>query len=116
VPLADGNIGIGGLPARLLYRCAQLLAPDGRLLIEEEPGNVDEQMTAWLEHPDGRRGPVFPWARKGTAALRAQGTPACTSWGNGSTRTARSSARPRARPVHLGEMGYPRRVSPVRSG
>jgi hypothetical protein len=42
VPLADGNIGIGGLPAWLLYRCAQLLAPDGRLLIEAEPGNVDE--------------------------------------------------------------------------
>jgi len=36
--LADGNIGIGGLPARLLFRCAQLLAPDGRLLIEAEPG------------------------------------------------------------------------------
>jgi hypothetical protein len=70
VPLADGNIGIRGLPARLLYRSAQLLAPDGRLLIEAEPGNVDEQMTAWLEHPDGRRGPVFPWTREGTAALR----------------------------------------------
>ncbi|TVZ06517.1 class I SAM-dependent methyltransferase [Trebonia kvetii] len=69
VLLADGNIGIGGLPARLLERCAQLLAPDGRILIEAEPGNVDEQLTAWLEHPDGRRGPVFPWARMGTAAL-----------------------------------------------
>jgi SAM-dependent methyltransferase len=69
VLLADGNIGIGGQPARLLHRCAQLLAPDGRLLIEAEPGNVDEQMTACLEHPDGRRGPVFPWARMGTAAV-----------------------------------------------
>jgi SAM-dependent methyltransferase len=69
VLLADGNIGIGGLPARLLRRCAQLLAPGGRILIEAEPGNVDEQLTAWLEHPDGRRGPVFPWARMGTGAL-----------------------------------------------
>jgi SAM-dependent methyltransferase len=69
VLLADGNIGIGGLPARLLRRCAQLLAPDGLILIEAEPGNVDEQTTAWLEHPDGRRGPAFPWARLGTAAL-----------------------------------------------
>ncbi|MGH3279368.1 MAG: class I SAM-dependent methyltransferase, partial [Trebonia sp.] len=69
VLLADGNIGIGGLPARLLHRCAQLLAPDGRLLIEAEPSNVDEQLTAWLEHPDGRRGPVFPWARLGTSAV-----------------------------------------------
>jgi SAM-dependent methyltransferase len=69
VLLADGNIGIGGLPARLLYRCGELVAPDGQILIEAEPGNVDEQLTAWLEHPDGRRGPMFPWARMGTAAL-----------------------------------------------
>lgn len=67
--LADGNIGIGGLPGRLLHRCAQLLAPEGRILIEAEPGNIDERLTAWLEHPDGRRGPIFPWARMGTAAL-----------------------------------------------
>jgi SAM-dependent methyltransferase len=70
VLLADGNIGIGGLPARLLHRCCQLLAPGGRLLIEAEPGNVDEQLLAWLEHPDGRRGPAFPWARMGTAACQ----------------------------------------------
>jgi len=69
VLLADGNIGIGGRPSRLLYRCAELLAPGGQLLVEAEPGDVDEQLTAWLEHPDGRRGPVFPWALMGTAAL-----------------------------------------------
>jgi hypothetical protein len=69
VLLADGNIGIGGRPARLLRRCSDLLAPGGRILIEAEPGNIDEQLTARLEHPDGRRGPDFPWARMGTAAL-----------------------------------------------
>ena len=69
VLLADGNIGIGGLPARLLTRCTQLLAPGGLILSEAEPGNVDERLTACLEHPDGRRGPVFPWARLGTAAV-----------------------------------------------
>jgi SAM-dependent methyltransferase len=69
VLLADGNIGIGGRPARLLRRCAELLAPGGRILIEAESGDVDEQLTARLEHPDGRRGPAFPWARMGTAAL-----------------------------------------------
>ena len=34
--------------------------------VEAEPGDVDEELTAWFEHPDGRRGPVFPgpeWAR-----------------------------------------------------
>jgi SAM-dependent methyltransferase len=69
VLLADGNIGIGGLPIRLLHRCAQLLSPEGRILIEAEPGNVDERLAARLEHPDGRRGPFFPWARMGTVAL-----------------------------------------------
>jgi SAM-dependent methyltransferase len=69
VLLADGNIGIGGQPTRLLLRCAELLAPGGRILIETEPGDVDEQLTGWLEHPDSRRGPVFPWARMGTTAL-----------------------------------------------
>jgi hypothetical protein len=69
VLLTDGNIGIGGLPSRLLCRCAQLLAPGGQIVIEAEPGNVDEQLTARLEHPDSRHGPVFPWARMGTAAL-----------------------------------------------
>ena len=71
VLLADGNIGIGGRPARLLQRCAQLLAPGGQILVEAEPGNIDEQLTAWLEHSDGRRGPNFPWARLGTVALLA---------------------------------------------
>jgi len=69
VLLADGNIGIGGIPAGLLHRCAQLLTPGGRMLIEADPGDIDERMTAWLERPDGRRGPVFPWARMGTVAL-----------------------------------------------
>ena len=69
VLLADGNIGIGGQPARLLYRCAQLLAPGGQLLIEAEPADIDEQLTVQLEHPDGRCGPVFPWALMGTVAL-----------------------------------------------
>jgi SAM-dependent methyltransferase len=69
VLLADGNIGIGGRPAGLLHRCMQLLAPGGRILIEADPGDADERMTAWFEHPDGRRGPVFPWARMGTEAL-----------------------------------------------
>ena len=67
--LADGNIGIGGYPDELLRRCARLLAPGGRLLIEAEQDDIDERMTAWLEHADGRRGPVFPWARLGVSAL-----------------------------------------------
>jgi hypothetical protein len=53
----------------LLRRCARLLAPGGRLLIEAEYGDVDDRTTAWLEHADGRRRPVFPWARLGVSAV-----------------------------------------------
>ena len=34
-----------------------------------EHDDIDERMTARLEHADGRRGPVFPWARLGKRAL-----------------------------------------------
>src|SRR5262249_61088585 len=37
VLLADGNIGIGGDPAALLRRVAELLAPQGRAIVELEP-------------------------------------------------------------------------------
>ncbi len=67
--LADGNIGIGGYPDELLRRCARLLAPGGRLLVEVEHEDIDERMSAWLEHADGRCGPVFPWARLGVSGL-----------------------------------------------
>lgn len=69
VLLADGNIGIDGRPARLLRRCAELVTPGGQILVEAEPQDIDEQLTARLEHPDGRRGPEFEWARLGTAAV-----------------------------------------------
>ncbi len=36
--LADGNIGIGGDPDRLLRRVADLLAPHGQVLLELHPG------------------------------------------------------------------------------
>ncbi len=35
--LLDGNIGIGGRPARLLSRMRELLAPGGRLVVELAP-------------------------------------------------------------------------------
>ncbi|MFF1791402.1 methyltransferase domain-containing protein [Kitasatospora sp. NPDC058243] len=66
--LADGNLGIGGDPDALLQRGAELIAPDGLLLVEVEPVEVDEQVTVQVEGPDGRLGPAFPWARLGTAA------------------------------------------------
>lgn len=69
VLLADGNIGIGGHPVSLLHRCAELVRPDGgQILIEAEPVDIDERLTARLEH-GGRHGPEFAWARLGTPAV-----------------------------------------------
>ncbi|MER7754210.1 methionine biosynthesis protein MetW [Kitasatospora sp. NPDC097643] len=66
--LADGNLGIGGDPDALLRRSAELLAPDGQLLVEVEPQEVDERAVVQVEGPDGRLGPPFPWARLGAGA------------------------------------------------
>ncbi|MFI6848972.1 class I SAM-dependent methyltransferase [Kitasatospora sp. NBC_00085] len=66
--LADGNLGIGGDPGLLLARSAELLAPAGVLLVEVEPGEVDERIAVRVEGPEGRLGPPFAWARCGAAA------------------------------------------------
>jgi SAM-dependent methyltransferase len=68
--LLDGNIGIGGDPARLLARTRELLAPGGLLLAEAAPTEVDELVEVRLDDGTGVRGPAFPWARLGRTALR----------------------------------------------
>ncbi|MEU0434873.1 methyltransferase domain-containing protein [Streptomyces sp. NPDC006290] len=93
--LVDGNIGIGGDPAALLRRTAELLAPGGLLIAETVAGaDVDERVDVRIvraahtdddtaddsasetggeggsddEGASGHRG-AFPWARLGTPAL-----------------------------------------------
>ncbi len=66
--LADGNLGIGGDPAALLARTAELLAPGGVLLAEVEPQEMDERVTVRVEDATGWCGPPFRWARLGAAA------------------------------------------------
>jgi SAM-dependent methyltransferase len=70
VVLVDGNIGIGGDVPALLSRIAALLGPGGQALVEAEPSTVDEVVEVRLEHPDGRCGPPWWWARVGGPALR----------------------------------------------
>jgi SAM-dependent methyltransferase len=68
--LADGNIGIGGDPVRLLRRVAELLSPGGRILVELDPprsGAGTEQMR--LEDAAGRAGAWFPWAHVAADAI-----------------------------------------------
>lgn len=69
VLLIDGNIGIGGDPAALLDRAAELLAPGGRVIAEAAPVEVDERYEVRLDDGRGTLGVPFPWARVGPEAL-----------------------------------------------
>jgi SAM-dependent methyltransferase len=69
--LADGNVGIGGDPVRLLRRCRELLAPDGAVVVEVE---APASQAGWRQYRvrlerDGRSGPWFPWAVVGAGAI-----------------------------------------------
>lgn len=70
--LLDGNVGIGGDPGALLARVGELLAPGGVLLVEAAPTEVEECVEVRLDDGSGGRGPAFPWARIGAAALRVR--------------------------------------------
>jgi SAM-dependent methyltransferase len=71
VLLADGNIGIGGDPAALLRRCAELLAPAGTVLIEcDPPGSGLWRGESFLHYP-GHVTTPFRWARAGVDTVRA---------------------------------------------
>ncbi|MFG2369367.1 class I SAM-dependent methyltransferase [Streptomyces mirabilis] len=67
--LVDGNLGIGGDPRALLRRMAQLLAPDGLLIAETVPVDVDERVQVRVADGRGAASASFPWARLGTRAL-----------------------------------------------
>lgn len=60
--LLDGNIGIGGSPARLLRRTAELIAEQGGVVVEvETPGSACSTQRVRLE-ASGRTGSWFPWS------------------------------------------------------
>jgi SAM-dependent methyltransferase len=82
--LLDGNIGIGGVPERLLARIGGLLRDDGELLVEvEAPGMPTCSTEARIEHK-GATSAWFPWARVAAPAIgevaRAAGFGACEVW------------------------------------
>lgn len=71
VLLADGNIGIGGDPARLLRRVFELLAPGGQAVVElAEPGVGMSVHEVQLEVA-GRWSTPFGWAIVGAESLAA---------------------------------------------
>jgi glycosyltransferase A (GT-A) superfamily protein (DUF2064 family) len=62
IVLADGNIGIGGDPARLLRRCRELLAADGTVVVEVlGPGSGWRPYRVRLERGT-QHSPWFSWA------------------------------------------------------
>ncbi|MEZ5123782.1 MAG: methyltransferase domain-containing protein [Solirubrobacterales bacterium] len=82
--LLDGNLGIGGHPARLLRRIRELLAPPGFVLVETESrGVATRRVRAWLDGPAGTSAP-FAWAFVGADGLgdvaRAAGLHVADAW------------------------------------
>jgi len=70
VLLMDGNIGIGGAPELLLRRCAELVRPNGMVLVEVDPDDyLDDTEPIVLRTHQGRRSTPLPWARVGSRAV-----------------------------------------------
>jgi SAM-dependent methyltransferase len=67
--LADGNIGIGGNPLRLLQRVRQLLHPKGRIVadVESRQSGVRHEDRRWETHHTVSR--WFPWVMVGADAV-----------------------------------------------
>lgn len=63
--LADGNIGMGGDPARILTRAAELLRPGGRCLTEFDTTGDGVRAGMVRLESDETVGPWFPWASVG---------------------------------------------------
>jgi hypothetical protein len=62
VLLADGNIGIGGNPLRLLRHCTRLLTPGGDILVELDPPGAGSWHGPVTLHHRGVHSRPFPWA------------------------------------------------------
>ncbi|WP_041992854.1 MULTISPECIES: class I SAM-dependent methyltransferase [unclassified Streptomyces] len=81
--LVDGNVGIGGDPRALLVRAAELLAPQGLLIAETAPLDIDERVRVRVDDGRGTGGgtaegsedALFPWARIGVRALLRHARP-----------------------------------------
>ena len=61
VLLLDGNIGIGGDPAKMIERLRHLVRPAGRAFIEVASSGPTRQLVV-REHRSGRTGEPFSWA------------------------------------------------------
>ncbi|HEX5616621.1 MAG TPA: class I SAM-dependent methyltransferase [Acidimicrobiia bacterium] len=69
VLLLDGNVGIGGDPQVLLTRVRELVAADGRALVECVGPRVEPESHAARLEVGGRAGPWFRWCTVGIDEL-----------------------------------------------
>lgn len=69
VLLADGNVGIGGDPGRLLRRVADLLQPGGSALVEVDPAPHADWRGSVRLQTAGEVGEEIPWAVVGLTTL-----------------------------------------------
>ncbi|MFI5953963.1 methyltransferase domain-containing protein [Cryptosporangium sp. NPDC051539] len=67
VLLADGNVGIGGDPGRVLRRTAEVIGAGGRVLVEWAAPGRSRRGRIRLESGD-RHSEWFPWAEVGADA------------------------------------------------
>src|SRR6201986_553683 len=100
VLLADGNIGIGGDPAALLRRVGDLLAPDGRALVEVQAPGVPLRTDQVRLRREGAAGDWFPWAYVGADQIgdlaRSAGLVLRETWTAGSRWFAALGCEPAA--------------------
>jgi len=76
VLLADGNLGIGGDPVRLLQRLTQLLAPRGRVVADVAPPGTGLRRGEVRLTAGGLTSEPFPWSVVGADAVAEVGTEA----------------------------------------
>lgn len=70
VLLADGNVGLGGDPLRVLLRAGELLRSGGRCVVEFDP-DTEGVVTRWVRLESSRTiGPWFRWANVGLDGAR----------------------------------------------
>ncbi len=76
VLLADGNLGIGGDPVRLLSRLGQLLAPGGRVVADVAPPGTGLRRGEVRLTAGGLTSEPFAWSVVGADAVGAVGADA----------------------------------------
>lgn len=79
--LADGNIGIGGDPVRLLRRVGKLVGNGGTVLVEVEPTGVGVRRHLIRLRVGGRETAPFWWARVGVDQIATLARASGLVWG-----------------------------------